>query len=129
MFCIVLALLICFASWSVIIFNCLILCKQTSNIIIINIFIAICNTFSFTKNCKGVLLETRHFLFDLDLLMFMSASCAKIIFLPQLIILLRPLSAQALFENGRFNTGGKKNKQEYISKPERNACKDYPFQK
>ena len=61
--------------------------------------------------------------------MFMSASCAKIIFLPQLIILLRPLSAQALFENGRFNTGGKKNKQEYISKPERNACKDYPFQK
>ena len=35
----------------------------------------------------------------------------------------------ALFENGRFNKDGQKNKWEYINKPERNTCKDYPFHK
>ena len=46
-----------------------------------------------------------------------------------LVILLRPLSAHELFENGGYNKDGKKNKAEYINKPERNTCKDYPFHK
>ena len=36
-----------------------------------------------------------------------------------LITLLRPLSAQALFQNGRFNKDGQKNKQEYMNKNQR----------
>ena len=65
--------------------------------------------------------ETRHFLFDLVLLMFTSTSYAYIIIL---IILLRPLFAHAFIENSRFNKDGHKNKREYINKPERNT---YPF--
>ena len=53
----------------------------------------------------------------------------KLSFRRILIILLRPLSAHALFENGRFNKDDQKNKREYINKPERNVCKDYPFHK
>ena len=53
----------------------------------------------------------------------------KLSFRRILIILLRPLSAQVLFENGRFNKDGQKNKQEYTDKPERNTYKDCPFHK
>ena len=81
------------------------------------------------KKLLGVLLETRHFLFDLVLLMFMLRHMHKSSFRRILIILLMPLSAHALFQNGRFNKDGQKNKQVYINKPERNACKDYLFHK
>ena len=64
---------------------------------------------------------------------FWSGSCLrhvhKLSFRCILIILLRPLSVQALLKNGRFNKDGQKNKLEYINKPERNTCKDYPFHK
>ena len=81
------------------------------------------------KKLLGVLLETRHFLFDLVLLMFMLRHMHKSSFRRILIILLMPLSAHALFQNGRFNKDGQKNKQVYINKSERNACKDYLFHK
>ena len=46
-----------------------------------------------------------------------------------LIVLLRPPSAHALFQNDRFNKDAG-NKQEYIYKPEKNdACMDYLFHK
>ena len=61
-------------------FHCLILCKQTSNIIMIKILIAIMQYISIYKILSGVLLETRHFLFDLVWLMVMSRSCAYIFF-------------------------------------------------
>ena len=79
------------------------------------------------KKLQGVLLETRHFLFDLVLLMFMLRHVHKLSFHRILITVLRLLSAHALFDNGRFNKDDQKKKQEYINKPERNACKDYPF--
>ena len=53
----------------------------------------------------------------------------KLSFCHLLIILLRPLSAHALIQNNRFNKDGQKKKQEYIKKPERNACKNYLFHK
>ena len=87
----------------------------------------LCNTFPFIKYYRGVLLETRHFFFDLVLLILCLRHVHKFSFI--IIILLRPLSAHALFENGRINKDGQKNKWEYIKKPERNACKDYPFHK
>ena len=91
------------------------------------ILTAICNTFPFIKYCKGVLIETRHFLFNLVFLMFMLRHVHKLSFRHILIILLRPLSAHALFDNGRFCKDGQKNKREYINKLERNTCKDYLF--
>ena len=131
-FCvIILASLVCFPClYSVFYdFHCLILCKQTSNMIILKILTAIVQYIFIHKNLQRVLLETRQFLFDLVLLMFMSRHLHNLSFRRILIILLRPLSAHALFEYGRFNKDGQKNKREYINKPERNACKDYLFHK
>ena len=46
--------------------------------------------------------------------MFMLRHIHKLPFRRILIILLRPLPAHALFQNGRFNKDGQKNKREYI---------------
>ena len=53
----------------------------------------------------------------------------KLSFRHILIILLRPLSAHTLFQNGKFNKDDQKNKQQYINKLKGNACKDYLFHK
>ena len=107
------------------------LCKQTSDIIIIiiKILTAIMYTFSFTKNCRGFFLKLDIFFSIWSCWCSCLCHVHKLSFHRILIILLRPLSAHALFENGRFNKDGQKNKREYINKPKRNACKDYLFHK
>ena len=51
----------------------------------------------------------------------------KLSFNHMLTILLRDLSVHTLFQNCRFNKDVQKNKQEYINKPMRTACKDIFF--
>ena len=128
---IILTSLVCFPCFKSVSydFHCLILCKQTSNIIIVKILPAIMQYIFIHKNCRGLFLE-------LDIFFSMSSCwCSylrhahKLSFRRILVILLRPLSAHALFDNDRFNKDGQKNKRKYIKKSERNACKDYPFHK
>ena len=56
-------------------FHYLILCNQTSNLIIITILNANMQYIFIHKKLWGVLLEARHLLFDLVLLMFMLRLC------------------------------------------------------
>ena len=51
--------------------------------------------------------------------MFILRHMHKLSFRRLLIILLRPLPAQALIHDGRFNNDGQKHKREYINKTER----------
>ena len=55
-----------------------------SNIVVMKILIAIMQYITIYKKLLGVLLETKHFLFDLVLLMFMSTSYALNIFPPHI---------------------------------------------
>ena len=108
-------------------FYCLILCKQTSNIIILKILTAImqlCNTLPFTKNCRGFFLKLDIFFLIWSCWCSCPRHMHKLSFCRIFILLLRPLSVHALFQNGRFNKDDQKNKQEYINKPKRNAYKD-----
>ena len=110
-------------------FHCLILCKQTSYKIIRKIFRAIMQYIFIHKKCRRFFLKI-HIFFSI-----WSSWCSclrqmhKLSFHCILIVLLGPLSLQALFQDGRFNKDGHKNKQEYINKPKKNACKDYLFHK
>ena len=100
-------------------FHCLISCKQKSYIIIIKIH---CDyTFWFTKNCRGFFLKLDIFFSIWSCWCSCLCHMHKLSFGGILIILLRPLSLHAVFQNGRFNKESQKNKREYLNKPERNA--------
>ena len=110
-------------------FHCLILCNQTSNLIIITILNANMQYIFIHKKLWGgsswsSTSSSWSGLVDVHVM-----SVHKLSFHHILIILLRPLSAHALFKNGSLNKDGQKNKREYINKPETNACKDYSFHK
>ena len=94
-------------------FHCLMLCKKTSNIIIImNILTAIIQYISIHKML--------YYFFSI-----WSSWCLCLCHVRKLsfrrILVILPLSAHALFEDGRFNKDGQKNKRENINKPERNT--------
>ena len=117
---IILASLACFPCFKSVSYDfyCLILCKQTSSYII-NIFTAIMQS----------ILIVKEFYLKLDIFFSIwSCWCSSLHHVQKLSfrrilfhLLLRPLSAHALFENDRFKKDGQKNKREYINKPERNT--------
>ena len=109
-------------------FHCLILCKQMSYIIIIMILTAIIHFYS--QKIVGGSSWNSTFSFRSGLVdVHVYLICKKLSLRRILIVLLRPLPTHSLFENGRFNKDGLKNKREYVNKPKRNACKDYLFHK
>ena len=127
----ILASMVCFSCFNSVFYNfhLLILCKQTSKIIIIKTDTAITQYIFIHKKCRGFFLKLNIFFSIWSSWWSCLRHVHKLSFACILIILLRPLSAHTLFNNGRFTKHGQKNKQEYISKPDGNACKAYPFHK